>query len=259
MTKLVFILLGILILAVIFIRRYQILEYGFSPFEFLKQAKKKNIFHFVSQKPDEGKFEITVEEMIPTKENIHHKNRSKADTLKRRADIFLEKGDFMSAEKYLIQALIFDPSNHELYHKLGLLFLSQERFGKAEMMYRKLIVSGFIEPSYYSNLALALYQQRKLAEAKSFYEKALEMDQTRPGRFFSLGQVSYELQEFEEALRHFLKALEMDPENLDYLITISQLHIDQNNPQQAHQFLTRILMIAPEHRLAQEMMAKAKL
>lgn len=168
----------------------------------------------------------------------------------------MEKGDFHNAEKCFIQALSLDPSNPDSYNKLGLLYLHQNQFGKAEMMYRKLIVTGLNEAAYLSNLGLALYQQKKLEEAKTFYQKALEADQTRPGRFFSMAQIFYELQEFEHAVDHFRKAIELEPNNLDYLLSLAHFYTEQNRKEEAKKLLGEILAMFPKNTEANEMMMK---
>lgn len=246
---------GILVLGSIFFRRYMILERGLTSFSFFK--RKKNVLDLLRLNRGKVELEVTVDEMIPEPSSVDAKKVAKAGIMEKKADSVLAKGDMKQAEQLLIQALALDPSNIDTYHKLGLLYLRQGQFGKAEMMYQKLVTSAKNDPVYFSNLAVALYQQKKLEEAKSNYRKAIELDASRAGRFFSLAQVLQELGEVQEALSHFRKAIEMDPGNLDYLLTLAQVYMEIDMMDDAQALLGEILAAYPENVIAREMMEKA--
>ena len=248
----ILLLVAMVALVTIFVRRYKISEKGLSSAQASDRSKNR-IYHFLMRNQNDN-FEITVEEMIPAAETINLKNKLKAESIFRKADAAMEKGDLKTAERILIQSLALDPSNQEAYSKLGLIYLKEGMFSKAELIYRKLLLGAMEDPSYLSNLGLALYQQQKLEEAKSYYQKALQFDQSRPGRFFSLGQILHELENFEEALQHFSRASEMDPKNIDYLLTLASFYIDRSMPVEAKQMLDRVLAIDPNNQMAHEML-----
>ncbi len=259
MIQLLIILAGIVVLGLIFVRRYMMVEKGAAslPSFSLLGGKKRSVWNLLRfHKDHKDKVEVTVDEMIPEPSTVDAKSSVKANTMVKKADAALQKGDQKHGEQFLIQALSFDPSNPETYHKLGLLYLHQGQFGKAENMYQKLVVSGQNDPVYFSNLALALYQQKKLEGAKSHYKKAIELDAARPGRFFSLGQVLKEMNELQEAVEHFKKAVDMDPKNLDYLLTLAEAYGEAGMPDDARALLGEILAAFPDNAIAQEMMAK---
>lgn len=242
------IIVGILLLAAIYLRRYLDVEKGIKLGKLL--FRQKNIFrHHVEEKPSE----VTVEEFIPSREEVDEKSVAKADSLVKKADIVMGKGDEKGAEKFLIQALALDPSCVEAYKRLAYLYLRQGLFSKAESIYRKLIVTITDDPTLLSNLGMALFSQQKLEDAKGFYKKALELDKERPGRFFSLAQIHYELEEFEEALDHFRRAVDMDPRNLDYLLTLAHFYVDRGMEGEARTLLDEILLVFPENEDALKM------
>ena len=243
----------LLLLALIFLGHYLKLEKGISLGRIL--FRKKNVVHHVK---DTGNFEVTVEEMIPPREKVDTKNAAKAEILLTRAEIFLGKGETRDAEKLLIQAISLDPSAVEAYNKLGLIYLRQELYGKAESIYRKLILTVLNEPAYHGNLGLALYSQRKLEEAKTHYKKAIELDSSRAGRFFSLGQIMRELGELDEAVAHLRKALEMEPRNLDFMLSLAEFYLERDLKGEARQLIGEILLIDPANEMALEMAEKVK-
>ena len=209
MIKFLAIITGLGILAIIFARRYLMNKQDGGKFFLGRKDALRHFYNFFEREP----LEITVDEMIPDASAIDPKKIAAADSLAKRADIYLERGDMKNCEKSLIKSIALNPASMETYCKLGLFYLKKEQFGKAEAIYRKIITTVADDPVYFSNLGLALYQQKKLNEAKQFYMRAIELDNSRAGRLFSLGQIHFELNERDAALEHFLRALELEPEN----------------------------------------------
>ncbi len=251
MIKLLFLLIGILVLGVIYIRKYMVVEKGQPAFRFF--GKRSILSHFHHHAKVEN-HEVTVDEIIPETETVDPKKTAKADIVFKRGEIYLEKGDLQNAEKSFIQCLAEDPGRTEAYHKLGLIYLRLEMYGKAESIYRKLAANFQTEAIYLSNLGMALYQQKKLEEAKGFYIQAVELDGSRPGRFFSLGQILNELEDYEQALNHFQKALALDPKNVGYLLTLTQFYMDRHLFNDAKNTLTIGLSYDPQNPAGLEMM-----
>lgn len=246
------VVIGIGVLALIFLRRYLITEKGIHLGSLF--FRPRNLFR--PHEPEHAPSEVTVEEFIPSRKEMDEKNVAKADSLVKKADILMGRGDEKEAEKSLIQALSLDPSCIPAYKRLAYLYLRQGQFGKAESIYRKLIVTITDDPSLFSNLGMALYSQQKLEDAKSFYQKALELDSERAGRFFSLAQIHYELEEFERALEHFQRAVSMDPRNMDYLLTLAHFYVDRDMQSEARLLVDDILAAFPDNEEAIRMKEK---
>lgn len=255
MMRFIYIILGLAILGFIFLRKYLIAEKGVSLGGLF--FRKRNIFH---HEPDDQTFELTAEEIIPAqKKDLDPRDLAKADSFIKKAAIFAERGDLMGAEKFLIQTLALDPSSVEAYKRLGLLYLTQSQFSKAESIYRKLVATVTDDPVFFSNLGMALFSQQKMEEAKSYYKKAIELDSLRPGRFFSMARILFELKEYDEALKNFQQAITMDPGNLDYLLTLAHFYIDRDMPHEGRELLGEILIAFPQSEDAREMLEKLAL
>jgi Tfp pilus assembly protein PilF len=246
-------IVGMMVLGAIFLRRFMIVERGVSLKSLL--FRKKNIFRHIEHVETSN---LTVDEMLPAAETVNPKDRAKADSLVRKAELGLKKGTLKECEQLLIKALALDPSSVEAHNKLGLIYLQQGLFGKAESIYKKLTLTLSNEPAYFGNLGMALYSQGKLEEAKVSYKKAMELDATRPGRFFILCRIFTELYEVEEAIAHLKKAVEMDSKNLDYLLTLAQLYIDKNLLVEAKQLLGEIMLISPDNEMAMLLLDKVR-
>lgn len=200
--------------------------------------------------------EVTAKEMIPDPSTVAAKLRLKGETYFKKAELELKKGDLAEAEKLYIKALSMDPSHVMAHAKLGSIYLNQEQFGKAELIYRKLVLAVTDDPVYFSNLALSLFHQEKYLESKEFYEKAIELDASRPGRFYSLARVNWLLDDADSAFANIEKALVMDPDNIDYGLTLADWQMEKHMNKEAKEVLGVITEHWPENVDAREMLTK---
>ena len=255
----IIIIVGLVILGLIFLRRYLITEKGVT---FRKFFVRKKV---IMRAPEgEERHETTADEMLPSKESVDAAGAARANMLYKKAENLMaasssessstSQPDVKEIEKILIQVISLDPSSIDAHHKLGLIYLQQEQFGKAESIYRKLVVSASGDPIYYSNLGLALYSQGKPQEAKMFYKKAIELDSARAGRFFSLGQILSELGEHSDAESNLKKAAEMDAKNLNYQLALAQFLTDRGRLDEAKVLLLDTLKKHPDSMTARLML-----
>ena len=251
MTDLLLALLALIILTLIFFYRWHFLEKASL---FGRMVFKKG--SHLPKKLTREDHEITPKEMIPDPTTVSAKLRVKGENFFKKAEMELKKGNLAEAEKLYIKAMAMDPSHVEAHAKLGAIYLNLEQFGKAELIYRKLVVAVSDDPVYFSNLGLALFHQEKYSEAKDFYEKAIELDPHRAGRFYSLARINHLLDDLAEAFKNIEKALELDPGNLDYGLTLAHWQIEKDMHSDAKQVLENILKHWPDNQDAKNMLAE---
>jgi tetratricopeptide (TPR) repeat protein len=186
MIEILLALLSGLVLLLIFFRRWYLLEKSTL---FGKMVFKKGFR--LSGKITKDDHEITPKEMIPDQSSVAPKLIVKGDTYFKKAELELKKGNTSEAEKLYIKSIAMDPSHIESHAKLGAIYLNQKQFGKAELIYRKLIVAVSDDPIYFSNLGLSLFHQEKYPEAKDNYDQAIALDPNRAGRFYSLARINH--------------------------------------------------------------------
>lgn len=141
----------------------------------------------------------------------------------KKGEIRFAKNDLDEAERCFVQIVSLEDTHLEANLYLGLTYLKQKNFPKAEFFFHKL-VNLKKDPIYYSNLGLALYQQGRLLEAAEAYENAVVLDDKRAARFASLAQVYRELNNDEKALNNFERASQKSPRNLDYLWAVLEYY-----------------------------------
>jgi tetratricopeptide (TPR) repeat protein len=249
MIDLLLVILCFFALLLIFFRRWSLLE---KTSLFGKMVLKRGLK--LPGRLSKEDVEVTAKEMIPDASTIDARLRVKGDNFFKKAEQELKKGHIKDAEKLYIKSIAMDPSHVEAYSKLGAIYLNQEQFGKAELIYRKLIIAVSDDPVYFSNLGLALFHQEKYSEAKDFYERAIELDSSRAGRFYSLARIYHLLDDMEQAFINIEKALLLDPDNLDYGLTLAHWQMDKNMYQEARQVLEAITQHWPDNQDAQQML-----
>jgi tetratricopeptide (TPR) repeat protein len=242
MIEILLAILSVLVILMIFFRRWYLLEKSTL---FGRMVLKRGL-HLPKRLSKED-YEVTPKEMIPNPSSVSPKLKVKGDSFFKKAELELKKGHTAEAEKLYIKSIAMDPSLVESYAKLGAIYLNQEQFGKAELIYRKLVVAVSDDPVYLSNLGLALFHQEKYAEAKDFYEKAIELDPNRAGRFYSLARINHLMEEMDLAFANIEKALNLDPGNLDYGLTLAHWQIEKDLHSEAKEVLENILKHWPEN------------
>ncbi len=141
-----------------------------------------------------------------------------------------KQGRHDEVERLLIQALTIHPHDADVRAQLARLYLTTEREGKAEAMYRELLQQRD-DASFHANLGLALYRQGKYVDACYAYQEALNRDPRNPERSAALGRACIAAQRFEEAASLLEKAslfLSRDTEIL-HLLAECYLQLDQRD------------------------------
>lgn len=169
-----------------------------------------------------------------------------------KAMVYYDRGEMDEAQEILIEVLQMNQNHFEAMHKLGVIYLRNGLFEKAENLFKRL-VEEFEDAVYLSNLGRALFEQEKLEEALDIYLKAIRLDDSRAGRFLSVAEVYRALNEKTRVQEMYERAIKLDPSNVDYLLTFAHFFIEENQPTQAKYYLDKVSKLDPENEMAREM------
>ena len=188
----------------------------------------------------------TKKQSVPTATIVSKKTTKIGNVrgLFKKGEMFFSKNDLVAAEGCFVQIIASEDTNLEANLYLGLIYLKQENFPKAEFFFHKL-VNLKKDPVYYSNLGLALYKQGRLLEATEAYESAVVLDDKRAARFASLALVYKELNNDEKALINFERASRKSPRNLDYLWAILEYYQKLSRIEDVRSTAKKILELDP--------------
>ena len=249
MIDLLLLIICVFALLLLFFRRWSLMEKGHL---FGRMVFKRG--HSAPKPMTKEDHEVTTKEMIPDQSKVHPKLIVKGDNLFKKAEQEFKKGNITDAEKHYIKAIAMNPAHLEAHAKLGAIYLNQEQFSKAELIYSTLVLAVADNPVYFSNLGLSLFQQEKYEEAKDFYEKAIALDSGRPGRFYSLARINQLLGDMDNAFLNVQKALNLDPDNLDYGLTLANWYVENGLNAEAKGILENIIQHWPENAEAKDLM-----
>ena len=201
-------------------------------------------------KEETAKMEPVVEQVIAMPQVVSKTTDTRL--LFKKGEVAFSKRDYDSAQRYFVKVLEVDEGHPETNLQLGLTYLKQKNFPKAEFVFHKL-VNLKKDPVYYSNLGLALYSQGRLLEAAEAYENALSLDNKRAARFASLAQIYRELNNDEKAALNFEKASKKSPRNTEYLWALTEYYRKLGREEDLLNTAKKILELDPYNEDARKM------
>lgn len=163
--------------------------------------------------------------------------------------------DFESAQKTLIQVISLDEHHRKANELLAEIYLQQEQYKKAEIIYKKLIGLYAFDPNYPSQLAKTYFQQRQYKTATEHYEKALQMDKGNPQRSLNLGHVYLARKQYGPALEYYEKAHRLSVRDIELMFLIVDTFLHNSNPISAREYLQKILDYEPYNQRAKTMLS----
>lgn len=175
-------------------------------------------------------------------------------TLVHSAEKARKQGKHEEVERLLIQALTIHPNDIDVRAQLATLYLTTQREGKAEAMYRELLQQRD-DVSFHANLGLAFYRQGKFVDACFAYQEALNRDPKNPERSEALGRACIAAQRFEEAASLLEKASLFLSRDTDILHLLAECYLQLNQRDKAEDTYRRINRLEPYN---EEVKAKMK-
>jgi uncharacterized protein (AIM24 family) len=116
-------------------------------------------------------------------------------------------GHFEEAERQLEEAYLLRPRDVRVLNLLGLVYYRQDKFAKAEEVYRKLVAESPEAHTLHLNLGLICLKLDRLPEAEQAFLKALELSRgTNPKISFYLGSIYERTRRFKDAIYQYRQA-----------------------------------------------------
>lgn len=151
---------------------------------------------------------------------------------------------YADAEGLLIQALTVLPDSLDAQAELAKLYLTTERYAKAEALYQE-IVSRRDDVVFYANLGLANYMQGKFVEACYAYQEALNRDPQNPERSANLSRACIAARRYKDAAPLLEKALVRLSKDTELLHLLAECYLQLEEPTKAEEVYRRINKIEP--------------
>jgi tetratricopeptide repeat protein/biogenesis AIM24-like protein len=110
------------------------------------------------------------------------------------------------AERELEEAYLLRPRDQKVLNLLGLVYFKQDKYDKAEEVYRKLAAESPDAHTLFYNLGLIYFKLTRLEEAETAFMKALELNKDNPKINFYLGSIYERLHRFQDAIYQYRQA-----------------------------------------------------
>ena len=110
------------------------------------------------------------------------------------------------AERELEEAYLLRPRDAKVLNLLGLIYFKQEKFEKAEEVYRKLVAESPEAHTLYYNLGLISFKLGRLDDAESAFLKALDLAKDKAKINFYLGSIYERMHRFKDAIYQYRQA-----------------------------------------------------
>jgi len=114
-----------------------------------------------------------------------------------------KKNNFQVAKDLYSQILRLNPTFHEVYNNLGLIFLAEGNNKEAKRFFKKAIQINPNLVNVQYNLGLVLQKMGDNEEAKNCYKKLIKINPDIPEAYNNLGVVNSNLGEFKEAIYNY--------------------------------------------------------
>jgi len=137
------------------------------------------------------------------------------------SEYFSRRGNIVKAISFLNKTLEVSPIDFNANSHLGIIYLEQKQFSKAEHYLSKAIEIKPDDASAYNHFGLFLYRQGNLDQAEKYLKKALELSPKEVTAMNNLGLVYEARFEHAKAVDTFKKALKLKSDYVPALINIA--------------------------------------
>jgi len=168
----------------------------------------------------------------------------KVRSLLRTAEKEIALGRHAEGEALLIQALTVLPDSLDVQAELAKLYLTTERYAKAEALYQELLTKRD-DVGLHANLGLSYYMQGKYVEACYSYQEALNRDPQTPERSAALSRACIAARRYNDAVPLLEKALTRLSKDTELLHLLAECHLQLEDHAKAEEVYRRINKIEP--------------
>ena len=144
-----------------------------------------------------------------------------------KAQICINKKDFLNAKKLLGQCIDLDHNLKEAHLNLSLVFYELKEFNEGINLLESFIKKNPGSAIAYNNLGLGLIHLKNFEQAKIKLEKAKSLDNKLLDVYSNLATVYKNLFLYDESKKIYFESLKINPKNINIILSLSDLLIDK--------------------------------
>ena len=154
----------------------------------------------------------------------------------------LKQKEYLKVQKKALGALKHYNNNLNIINILGLSYVNQKKFSKAELIFKKGLEINRAEPSLNNSLGNLYSRLNQHKQAILYYNLALESSDPPVEIYNNLGNAYRKTGLFLESLRTYQKALRLKKNSPDLLLNCAILLLNLNKVSLANIFLKKTLL-----------------
>ena len=185
---------------------------------------------------------------------IDHNDYS--ETLARIGNCYMQLQNITRAEYYYYKSLKVEPQGYVASVGLGLLEVQSNKTEDAIKRFLNITQKYPESDKAFSGLGIAYKNNNNIPKAMDAFTKALKLNVENKIAMHSLLELSYQRSEFYQIEIAMKRYLESYPDNVDILFGLAGIQYKSNHFEDAHNTLSLLLELSPNHNDANNMIRK---
>lgn len=210
----------------------------------LEMPADSSISEDVSSKKHKVK---NIAEWLSRSDILQDKHEKNLQKLKYEAVLCKQRNDLAGYEKKLIEGLILDPTDIDIFRQLADFYFSEWKYTKALSMFRKILVFDPQDHHALWQIGEIYIEQWSYEDAQIFVEKALSLSPDNPKYYISLIDISIAKNELSQALVYLEKIVGLRPRNISYLMALGEMYEKLWRKEDAKMTYFKVLEVDPLH------------
>lgn len=149
--------------------------------------------------------------------------------------------------KHFMVAINYDPSNPDIYYRLGNVNKVIKNFNEAISQYKRAIDLDPKNPEYYFSIAECYEEIDSLYEQKKALIDYLKYDLNNPVVYYKLSHIYNVQNDTTSAMSHIKKAIELNPNFIEPKYKLALMYEHAGNKEGAIDLYEQILRLSPEN------------
>lgn len=159
---------------------------------------------------------------------------------------FVEKQDFKSALKILLEYEKKNPKDDLLLYRIGLCYFRLGEDKNAQAYLKKAIEINPNHPIYHDLLGAAYYLSGNREDAEKSFLSCIALEPNSPNALAMLGSLYSEKNDFSKAKEFYLKAIALNPEDTNTNYNLGRLYFNEEDWPNAKKYLGQAYSQDPE-------------
>ena len=165
----------------------------------------------------------------------------------------MNSGEYSEAEKYFKQAIVKGPALAQAYVNLADLYRLQQEDQKGETILRQGINDSHNKAPIHHALGLLLVREQKLEEALKHFKTAADLAPDQARYQYVYGVALQSSKGTPAAVKYLQNAYTQHPADINILYALASFSYESGNTQAARQYASDLLILAPQHQGAQQL------